>query len=256
VCPSGSGTVVRPQRRDGHPAATGRWPAAGVEHHAHLPVGDGMADHLGPCGLGAAMVAAARPPGARSRIGHAGLGGHDPGDVSPSSGSSRSRPADSARRPTTKSSRRTRRWRASDVMRSIQTGARRQDVGEWSQCAPLNAGPEGRRRTQPRWAFAARRSGVHVPRRHPALPSAHVEPGAAQGSLEKATFQLFSDADLGIHRNWRSPGATIADPSSLACASALQEIPVYVADGLFDLGVCGRDGHCRSSRSGEMGYSR
>jgi ATP phosphoribosyltransferase len=64
-----------------------------------------------------------------------------------------------------------------------------------------------------------------------------------KGSLEKATFQLFSDADLAVTRssdvNYR---ANIADPR-IDDVRILrpQEIPVYVADGLFDLGITGRD---------------
>ncbi len=64
-----------------------------------------------------------------------------------------------------------------------------------------------------------------------------------KGSLEKATFQLFSDADLAVTRssdvNYR---ASIADPR-IDDVRILrpQEIPVYVADGLFDLGITGQD---------------
>jgi ATP phosphoribosyltransferase len=64
-----------------------------------------------------------------------------------------------------------------------------------------------------------------------------------KGSLEKATFQLFSDADLAISR---SSGVTyrahIAD-SRIDEVRILrpQEIPVYVAQGLFDIGITGRD---------------
>ncbi len=64
-----------------------------------------------------------------------------------------------------------------------------------------------------------------------------------KGSLEKATLQLFADADLTVHRasdvDYR---ATIDDPR-VADVRILrpQEIPSYVADGLFDLGVTGRD---------------
>jgi ATP phosphoribosyltransferase len=64
-----------------------------------------------------------------------------------------------------------------------------------------------------------------------------------KGSLEKATLQLFSDADLAVTRssdvNYR---ASIADPR-IAEVRILrpQEIPVYVAHGLFDLGITGRD---------------
>ncbi|MFN8053219.1 MAG: ATP phosphoribosyltransferase [Acidimicrobiales bacterium] len=83
-----------------------------------------------------------------------------------------------------------------------------------------------------------------------------------KGSLEKATFQLFEDADLGIHRNSAvTYKATIDDPR-IASVRILrpQEIPVYVADGLFDLGVCGRDWVEETSSNivslGEMKYSK
>ena len=83
-----------------------------------------------------------------------------------------------------------------------------------------------------------------------------------KGSLEKATFQLFADADLGIHRNSAvTYKATIADPR-IASVRILrpQEIPVYVADGLFDIGVCGRDWVEETSSNivslGEMKYSK
>ena len=64
-----------------------------------------------------------------------------------------------------------------------------------------------------------------------------------KGSLEKMTFELFADADLAITRdsavNYK---ATIDDPR-IADVRVLrpQEIPRYVADGLFDLGIAGRD---------------
>jgi ATP phosphoribosyltransferase len=64
-----------------------------------------------------------------------------------------------------------------------------------------------------------------------------------KGSLEEGTFQLFEDADLTLRRgsdvDYR---ATIDDPR-VADVRILrpQEIPRYVADGLFDVGVTGRD---------------
>ncbi len=64
-----------------------------------------------------------------------------------------------------------------------------------------------------------------------------------KGSLEHATLRLFEDADLAVQR---SSGvdyrATIDDPR-VADVRILrpQEIPRYVADGRFDLGVTGRD---------------
>jgi ATP phosphoribosyltransferase len=64
-----------------------------------------------------------------------------------------------------------------------------------------------------------------------------------KGSLEKATLQLFEDADLAVVRSsdvdYR---ASIDDPRVIDVTILRpQEIPRYVADGLFDLGVTGRD---------------
>ncbi|MGH9046696.1 MAG: ATP phosphoribosyltransferase, partial [Acidimicrobiales bacterium] len=64
-----------------------------------------------------------------------------------------------------------------------------------------------------------------------------------KGSLEEATFQLFADADLRVHRSSEvAYRATIRD-ERFAEVRILrpQEIPVYVASGLFDLGITGRD---------------
>ena len=64
-----------------------------------------------------------------------------------------------------------------------------------------------------------------------------------KGSLERQTLELFSAADLAVQRSsdvdYR---ATIDDPR-IDDVRILrpQEIPVYVADGLFDLGITGRD---------------
>src|SRR4029453_18627304 len=64
-----------------------------------------------------------------------------------------------------------------------------------------------------------------------------------KGSLERGTFQLFEDADLALNRSsdvdYR---ATIDDPRVTDVRVLRpQEIPRYVADGLFDVGVTGRD---------------
>ena len=64
-----------------------------------------------------------------------------------------------------------------------------------------------------------------------------------KGSLERATLQLFEDADLAVVRSsdvdYR---AGIDDPRVIDVTILRpQEIPRYVADGLFDLGVTGRD---------------
>jgi ATP phosphoribosyltransferase len=64
-----------------------------------------------------------------------------------------------------------------------------------------------------------------------------------KGSLEKATLQLFEEADLAVVRSSSVDyKATIDDPRVLEVRILRpQEIPMYVADGLFDLGVTGRD---------------
>ena len=64
-----------------------------------------------------------------------------------------------------------------------------------------------------------------------------------KGSLEKATLDLFEAADLAVNRSSSVDyKATIDDPR-VAEVRILrpQEIPRYVADGLFDLGITGRD---------------
>ena len=64
-----------------------------------------------------------------------------------------------------------------------------------------------------------------------------------KGSLEKATLELFEAADLAVNRSSSVDyKATIADPRITDVRILRpQEIPVYVADGLFDLGITGRD---------------
>ena len=64
-----------------------------------------------------------------------------------------------------------------------------------------------------------------------------------KGSLEKATFDLFEAADLSVTRSSAVDyKATIDDPR-IEDVRILrpQEIPVYVSEGLFDLGITGRD---------------
>ena len=64
-----------------------------------------------------------------------------------------------------------------------------------------------------------------------------------KGSLEKATLDLFSDADLAVDRSSAVDYRAAIDDPRIDEVRILrpQEIPVYVADGLFDLGVTGRD---------------
>ena len=83
-----------------------------------------------------------------------------------------------------------------------------------------------------------------------------------KGSLEKATLELFEAADLSVERS--SPvayKASIADPRIESVRILRpQEIPGYVADGLFDLGITGRDWIEETSSNveslGELKYSK
>jgi ATP phosphoribosyltransferase len=64
-----------------------------------------------------------------------------------------------------------------------------------------------------------------------------------KGSLEKATLALFESADLSVIRSSSVEyKASIADPRvDEVRILRPQEIPRYVAEGLFDLGITGRD---------------
>lgn len=64
-----------------------------------------------------------------------------------------------------------------------------------------------------------------------------------KGSLEKATLELFEAADLTVRRNSSVDyKATVEDPRiSEVRILRPQEIPSYVAEGLFDIGITGRD---------------
>jgi ATP phosphoribosyltransferase len=64
-----------------------------------------------------------------------------------------------------------------------------------------------------------------------------------KGSLERATFELFEAADLSVARSSAVDyKATIDDPRVLDVRILRpQEIAGYVAEGLFDMGITGRD---------------
>lgn len=83
-----------------------------------------------------------------------------------------------------------------------------------------------------------------------------------KGSLEKSTLQLFEEADLPVRRGSEVDySATIDDPriDSVRILRP-QEIPRYVASGLFDLGITGRDWIEETSSDvvslGELHYSK
>ena len=83
-----------------------------------------------------------------------------------------------------------------------------------------------------------------------------------KGSLETATMQLFHDADLTVRRSSEVDyRATIDDPRvNEVRILRPQEIPTYVADGLFDVGIAGRDWIEETSSDvvslGQMKYSK
>lgn len=64
-----------------------------------------------------------------------------------------------------------------------------------------------------------------------------------KGSLEKATLELFSAADLPVVRSSSVDYKASIDDPRIADVRILrpQEIPMYVAEGLFDFGITGRD---------------
>jgi len=64
-----------------------------------------------------------------------------------------------------------------------------------------------------------------------------------KGSLERATLELFDAADLAVHRSSSVDySASIDDPRvSEVRILRPQEISVYVAEGLFDIGITARD---------------
>ena len=64
-----------------------------------------------------------------------------------------------------------------------------------------------------------------------------------KGSLERATMQLFEDADLAVSRGSDVDYRGSIDDPRVDEVRILrpQEIPRYVADGMFDVGITGRD---------------
>jgi len=64
-----------------------------------------------------------------------------------------------------------------------------------------------------------------------------------KGSLETQTLRLFEEADLRVRRGSDRDYHGTIDDDRVERVSILrpQEIPLYVADGLFDLGITGED---------------
>jgi ATP phosphoribosyltransferase len=83
-----------------------------------------------------------------------------------------------------------------------------------------------------------------------------------KGSLEKATLELFADADLQVNRSSSVDYKASVDDPRIDEVRILrpQEIPRYVSEGLFDLGISGRDWVEETSADvvslGELQYSK
>lgn len=65
--------------------------------------------------------------------------------------------------------------------------------------------------------------------------------GLPKGSLQEATFRLFSRAGYRISVEPRSYYPSIDDPEIEGVLMRAQEIPRYVADGALDAGISGKD---------------
>lgn len=83
-----------------------------------------------------------------------------------------------------------------------------------------------------------------------------------KGSLEKATLALFDDADLAVRRSSEVDYKATVDDPRIDSVRILrpQEIGRYVAEGVFDLGITGRDWIEESGAEvvslGELHYSK
>ena len=75
-----------------------------------------------------------------------------------------------------------------------------------------------------------------------------------KGSLEEQTLRLFEAADLSVRRGSSRDYHGSIDDDRIERVSVLrpQEIPVYVAEGLFDLGITGQDWIAETSADVEV----
>jgi ATP phosphoribosyltransferase len=83
-----------------------------------------------------------------------------------------------------------------------------------------------------------------------------------KGSLERATFELFEAADLAISRSSEVDYRASVKDHRISEVRILrpQEIPHYVASGLFDIGITGRDWveetNAEVASLGQLNYSK
>lgn len=83
-----------------------------------------------------------------------------------------------------------------------------------------------------------------------------------KGSLERATLELFEAADLPVQRSSSVDYQANIDDPRIESVRILrpQEIPMYIEEGLFDIGITGRDWVEETNSSvvslGELKYSK
>ena len=65
--------------------------------------------------------------------------------------------------------------------------------------------------------------------------------GLPKGSLQESTFRMFEKAGFSIRSSSRSYFPTIDDPEIEIILLRAQEIPIYVQDGVLDVGITGHD---------------
>src|SRR3984885_4394846 len=117
-----------------------------------------------------------------------------------------------------------------------------------------------RRRPEPDGARRAARVETELP--HDESEFSLLSLVLPKGSLERATLDLFDAADLTVQRSSdRDYHAAIDDPRiDRVKFLRPQEIPSYVAEGLFDFGITGRDWITETGANvtslGELQYSK
>lgn len=62
-----------------------------------------------------------------------------------------------------------------------------------------------------------------------------------KGSLEKASYDFLEKALVKVYGKERSYRPTTSDPELVLKILRPQEIPIYVSDGLYDIGITGVD---------------
>ena len=62
-----------------------------------------------------------------------------------------------------------------------------------------------------------------------------------KGSLEEAVFSLMEKSWTKVQRKTRTYRVTLDDPDIMVKMLRPQEIPTFVSDGLYDVGITGKD---------------